>query len=253
MPEPKIELIDIDENVAIASPYPCLFMRRETAIVAADLHIGLEAESERRGIHIPRSTIPKLIRSVVEPAKTLGCRLAILLGDVKHEFGMPKEEEWWGVRLLFRELRSIGCEPEVIRGNHDNYIVYILKELSVTLHDLHLEMGDLLLTHGHREVTDIPKNVKHIIMGNEHPAIAVRDDTGVKHRFKAFITGHFGGRRITVIPSVSLLSPGIEINEAPPQMLLSPLLRKVDLREFTPYLIEPGVYVKKFPAMKHVL
>ena len=149
-------------------------------------------------------------------------------------------------------MREVDCEPEVVRGNHDNYIIYVLKELHIKLHDPSLRLGDCYLTHGHHDLEDDYKDAKHIFMGHERPAIAVKDDVGVKNRFKAFLSGIIKNRTVTVLPSVSPLSYGNPMNEMSKTEYMTPLLRKYGVDNFTPYLIEIGKTVKRFPAMKHL-
>lgn len=248
----KTETIRIAKGLSIASPWTALLLEKENALLVSDLHIGLEDLHQRRGVHIPTSILPRISRSVITPAKELGCSKVIILGDVKHEFGEPKEEEWFGVRKLVKQIREIRCTPEVVRGNHDNYIIVILKELGVTLHQPSLELGQFLLMHGHLELYGADTK-KHIIIGHEHPALSIKDDLGVKHTFKAFLDGKVGDYQITVLPSTSPITIGTAINETPNDELLSPLLRNNELGGLIPSVIEPGTYVKRFPALNLIL
>ena len=58
--------------------------------------------------------------------------------------------------------------------------------------------------------------------------------------------------RLTVLPSVSPLAYGSDVNEIPSEELLSPILRRVRMEEFTPYVIEVGVAVKRFPKIGYL-
>ncbi|MEM4312041.1 MAG: metallophosphoesterase [Nitrososphaerales archaeon] len=243
----KFELIKVAKGLSIASPYPSLYLEREEALIVADLHLGLEEEQESKGIHIPFTTFPKITELVLNPCEALNCKRLIILGDVKHEFAKPLELEWFTTKRLFKMIRDIGAEPEVVKGNHDNYIAIILKEMNVKLYEEKIELDRFTLIHGH---LPFDQKVRHIIMGHEHPVITIKDDLGVKHRYKAFLDGEVEGRRITVLPSVSPLALGLDINEVPSRELLSPLLKGKDLSELTPYLIEPKIAVKKFPKLK---
>ena len=194
---------------------------------------------------MPANLYPMIFRPVEESIKGTGCERVILLGDVKHEFGRPSEEEWFFVKKLIKEIRGMGCEPEVVRGNHDNYIISILKLMDVKLHQPYLRLGRFVLTHGHLKVEE----KGHLIIGHEHPSVSIRDELGVRHRFKAFLSGRVGGRRITVLPSVSPLAYGSCVNELPSEELLSPMLKGMDLGELVPYVLEPGVDVRRFPKL----
>jgi len=244
----KTETIKITKGLSIASPWPALLLEKENALLVSDLHIGLEDMHERKGIHIPASILPRILKSIITPAKELGCSKVFILGDVKHEFGEPREEDWFGVRKLVRQIREIGCKPEVVRGNHDNYIIVILKELDVVLHEPDVNLGKFLLMHGHLEMYR-PGKGKHIIMGHEHPAVSIKDDLGVKHAFKAFLNGKLLGSQITILPSTSPLRIRIAMNETPSSEFLSSILKNNDLGELVPYVAEVGTHVKEFPAL----
>lgn len=245
----SVKLVKLFKGVSIASPWPAVFLEKEDALLVADLHLGLEDEYESKGIHIPKSPLAKVVSYITSPIKELGCSKVFILGDVKHEFGKPKEAEWFGVKRLFKAVKALGCEVEVIRGNHDNYIISILKAVGIKLHQPSIKAEDFLLLHGHDFPIALDKDVRCIIMGHEHPSIVIKDELGVRHRYKAFLSGVFDHRRVLVLPSVSPLAIGSDVNELPCHELLSPILQKAELNEFTPYLIEVGVDVKRFPKV----
>ncbi len=274
-----IELMELEDGVSIVSPYPCVYLEEHDTLLFADTHLGLEEHRERLGIHIPYPVTQHIIDCILGPVRELSCRRVIILGDVKHEFGKPSADEWYSLKKLVNALRKSNCELEVVRGNHDNYIIYILRELSVRLHDPHLllECNDgssILLIHGHMEsevIYDESTNVRLVVMGHEHPSVAIKDEVGTKHRFKAFLygimscdrtLGHDGtssgknihkrrGKSIIVLPSLSPLAYGNPLNEN--TVVKSPILRRIRVEELTPYLIEVGLMVKRFPEMKYLM
>jgi len=244
-----IETIKIAKGLSIASPWPALFMEKERMLIVSDLHLGLEDEQESKGIHIPTSVFPKIMRSILTPVKELSCDKVVILGDFKHEFGKPSESEWYSVKRMIKSLNEMKVEPLVVRGNHDNYIIIILKEMNVKLFQPSLSINGFTLFHGHLEITEKEEKAKHIIMGHEHPSIVIKDDLGVKHRFKTFLNGKVGDKTITVLPSTSPLAYGSDINETLQKDLLSPILQKSHLDDLIPYAIEIGVAVKRFPRL----
>lgn len=247
------ELVPIAEGVSIAGVWPCIYLEKEHLLVASDTHLGLEDQREKIGMHIPGSIFEKIQEYIMTPVRALGCERIILLGDVKHEFGRPSEAEWYTVKKLVKNIRDAGCEPEVVKGNHDNYIVHVLKELDIKLHDPSLRLGDYYFTHGNHDVEEDMGDAKHVFMGHEHPAVTIRDDVGVKHRFKAFLSGRIKGWNVTVLPSISPLSYGNPMNEMHRSQYMTPLLRRYGIDHFSPYLIEAGKVVKKFPRMKDLM
>ena len=98
------------------------------------------------------------------------------------------------------ELRAIGAEPVLIRGNHDRYVSPILRSLGVESHASYLNVDGFLLTHGHKKIKITnPDKIKAIIIGHEHPAISFKNEFGGrKERFKAFL--FVPGRQSAKIP-----------------------------------------------------
>ena len=246
--EPVAETIKISRRISIAAPYPAVLLEKEGLLIAADLHIGLEDEAEAKGIHIPTPILPTIVNHITTPAKNLGCKGVILLGDIKHEFGLVTEPEWFGVKKLVFKIRENNLTIDVVRGNHDNYIIKVLKEHKVPLHNTYLEVGGITLTHGHKTIED--KTLKEVILGHEHPAITLKDDVGAKHRFKALIHLKTKSSRYIILPSVSPLAYGSDFNEVPADKMLSPILHMLNLSEAEPYVIEAGVAAKKFPKIR---
>ncbi|GIU71138.1 MAG: phosphoesterase [Candidatus Nitrosocaldaceae archaeon] len=240
----------IDKHISIVDPYPCVYI--DDTLIISDTHLGLEEQRERLGISIPISVTDTIIDYIIKPVKELSCKRVILLGDVKHEFGKPSSEEWFAVRKMIKSIREQRAEPEVVRGNHDNYIINILRNMDVKLHDPYLLFDTYFFMHGHIDLEDRFDDAKYIFLGHEHPAITIRDDVNAKHRFKAFLVGRINNRKIIVLPSASPLAYGNPVNEITKDELLSIFLRKYGVDEFTPYLIEVGEAVKKFPKIKYL-
>lgn len=238
---------EITRGLRIIGPWPVLLIEEESAIVATDLHLGIEDQYEREGIHIPKTFLNDIINSIIYPARYVGAKKVILLGDVKHEFGRPEEAEWYASKKLIKEIQKSIGKVEIVRGNHDNYIISILKELSVPLHQPSMKVGEFLLTHGHQDITG--ELGRKIIIGHEHPSVSIKDDLGIRHRYKAFISTRIGRREIFIMPSASLITIGTDMNLVNPLDLLSPLIRGFDLSEAIPYVIDPGIAVKKFPRL----
>jgi hypothetical protein len=246
------DIVKLGKGLGIVAPWPALYIEAERAVVLADLHLGLEDEQEAKGIHIPVTVFPRILESVLAPARAVGASKVILLGDVKHEFGPPTEAEWFAVRKLVKAVKEAGHAIEVVRGNHDNYIAGVLRHLDIPLHQPHLALDGVLLKHGHEELNEAEWTATHLIMGHEHPVVALKDDVGIRHRFKAFLSGKAGNRRLTILPSVSPLAYGTDINEVPASQLLSPLLQRSSLDDLWAYPIEIGLTLKRFPKLRYL-
>jgi putative SbcD/Mre11-related phosphoesterase len=236
----------VDKDLIIVEPWPVLYVESERTLIVSDLHLGIEEQYEREGIHVPGTFLNEIIFSVKESAKDAGAEKIVILGDVKHEFGKPQETEWYGVKKLIKELSSYG-KLAVVRGNHDNYIINILRDYGVPLY-LNLKVGNYFLTHGHIFYTK-NETGKKVIIGHEHPTVSIKDDLGVRHRFKAFLKTNIESRDIVVLPSASRITLGTDINVVSPFDLLSPFLNGKELADSIPYVIEPGIEVKRFPKV----
>ncbi|RLF20307.1 MAG: hypothetical protein DRJ68_05110, partial [Thermoprotei archaeon] len=231
------------KGVEVVLDLPGLHLRDKGVLVVTDLHIGYELALQKQGIYIPKSTYTRTkssLRTMIEEAQA---EKLVILGDVKHEFGVPSDQEWIEVKDLLRWLQELGVEVHVVRGNHDNYIISILKRFGAGLHDPSMVVDEYMLAHGHKPLEEVPDDVEVILIGHEHPAIAVKGYFGVKEKFKCFLRGDWMDRKLVVLPAMSPLAGGSSVNEVPREFLLSPILRATDIDSFTPIVIEPGAGV----------
>ncbi|MCQ5377007.1 MAG: metallophosphoesterase [Candidatus Methanomethylicia archaeon] len=238
----------ISQGIEIPDSLPALFLSRHKALVIADLHIGYEAALREKGIHMPDSSYPLIKRTIDCLLKSTGATQIIILGDLKHEFGKPSAQEWIEVMDLLEYLSVSKKEVHVVRGNHDNLINRILSRYDVTLHERSMLMGTIFLAHGDKVFT-VPERVRTIITAHEHPAVISRDKSGSRYKFKCFLIGKIGKKRLIVMPALSPLSSGVGINEAEREALLSPLLRETDIDSFVPIVVEEDVGIFKFPSI----
>jgi len=218
-----------------------LFVKGAKALILADLHIGYEEEARHHGVLVPqeqRGYFAKELGRLITKHKP---RTVVLAGDVKHEFGRISQEEWSGVLRLVRRIRELGCAVEVVGGNHDVLIKPILDKLEVTLRKAliitttHAKTEQrTLIVHGDEELDTLVKagildkeglgRVTTIIIGHEHPALAITD--GVRtETVKCFLGGTYrhGGKRynMVVMPSFNPLALGTDVLRERP---LGPLL-----------------------------
>jgi len=244
--------IKLTRRLKIVEPWPALVLD-DSILVVSDLHFGIEEELEAEGVHVPTSLAPKIIDLIMKPLKEMGLSEVLILGDVKHEFGYPSPSEWISTKKLIKSLREAGARLKVVRGNHDNYIIAILKEFNVELLQPSFTVGDMTFTHGHVPEEELPSVTDLIILGHEHPSIAVKDSLGFLYRFKCILHGKVGGKTLVVLPSLSPVAYGTDVNISPPSAFLSPFLRDKDVSEMTPYAVEPGKGLQRFPKIKHII
>lgn len=238
----------IFRGVRVPGPYPALFFQDDRCLVFADLHLGYEGSLKEKGVFLPQASyghMKWIIEKLVDETRP---ESIIFLGDLKHEFGKPSPQEWVEVQDLISTLLGRGLMIHVVRGNHDNYIISILRRFEVAFHDPSMRMGDYFFAHGHTKL-EVPSDAKVVIMGHEHPAVSSLDLSGARYKFKCFLVGRLGRTRLVVMPALSPLSSGVGVNETPRKRLLSPLLREADIEGFMPMVVEEGIGVFRFPQV----
>ncbi len=201
------------------------------ALVVVDLHIGYEEVLLESGIHLPRSQYGRIKLSIVEALERFDPDSLVLLGDVKHEFGGATRQEWVEVLDLIRSLKST-VDIQVVRGNHDNYLIPILRREGIPLLDPGLSVGRYYLVHGHKPLEGLPEGAEFLVMGHEHPAVGLRDELGVKRKFKCALLGSLDDLSVLVLPAMSPLAPGTDVLATPRRDLLSPILSRLDVGQF---------------------
>jgi len=221
-------------GIEIIEPYPALYIESIDTIVISDLHLGYEGVmAEYHGLFIPRTQFRKELGILEKITEVRKASTIVIAGDIKHEFSETTYIEFKEVRALFEFLKTGFKRIVAIKGNHDNYIIYVTRKYDVELHDF-LFIDSFLFIHGDviPEQKDVEK-AEVIIMGHEHPAIALFDEVGAKEKMKAFLLGNLNGKKLIVMPALSPLAAGTEINVIARDEMLSPILKeRVDIDSF---------------------
>lgn len=238
----------IFRGATIPNSWPAIYLKSEKTLILADLHIGYESALRKKGLHIPHASYGYMKGAIGSMLKSTSAERVVFLGDLKHEFGKPSPQEWVEVTDLLSCLIEAGIKIDVVRGNHDNFILAILSRYNVALHESFMVMGSTMLTHGDKLI-EPPPGIKTIIIAHEHPAVASRDMSGARYKFKCFLLGKYEGKRFIVMPALSPLSSGVGINETNIKDLLSPYLRRADIDAFTPVAVEENVGVFRFSSI----
>ena len=236
-------MFTVDEAIKLISLG--IYVEDLRALVVADLHLGYEEALSQQGIYVPPIQLSSIKQVLSDMLRQTDASRLILLGDVKHEFGSALRQEWKEVLELFSWLKERGLRVDVVRGNHDNFLIPILKRLEIPLHDPFLKEGKYFFVHGHKPlpVEAYGEDVKYIFMGHEHPAVIFRDELGIKIKFKCFLEGKIDGKTLFVLPALSPLMAGTEVNVEDTGRL-SPILKSLDLDSFRVYVVdlEAGIY-----------
>jgi len=181
----------------------CLLIQKgkERVLVIGDLHLGYEESLNRSGVFISRQMFDEIISDLSEVFGETGkVEKIILIGDIKHDFGLISRQEWGDVGKFMKYIKPFCSEIVVIKGNHDVILAPIVKRLGLKLKDFYI-WKEFCFVHGDEDYKQIwQKKVKWIVVGHGHPAIKLR--AGVKtEKYKCFLVGKFHGKNMIVVPS----------------------------------------------------
>ena len=220
----NIEIIDL-----------CLYLRKEKILVLADTHIGYEEALNKRGVLIPRFQFKEIIGRLEKILDKVKPDKIIINGDIKHEFGTISEQEWRHALRLLDFLSKHCKEIVLIKGNHDTILGPIAKKRNVKVVDS-FKVKDVLILHGHKVPKEL-KGVKTIIIGHEHPAVSLKEESRIEI-YKCFLKGKFKRKVLIVQPSFNLVTEGTDVLK---EKLLSPFLKQ-DLSNFECFIVGDKVY-----------
>jgi putative SbcD/Mre11-related phosphoesterase len=202
-------------------------------LVIADLHIGIEEEFRQGGIRVPKQ-LPGMAERIHGLLDRTGARRLVILGDLKHNIPGISRAEYRDIPPFVGGLQE-RVKVVLVKGNHDGDIEGVLPEVEVVAS---LEVGDYLLTHGHRRIENL--DYKGIILAHNHPCISFRDQMGGVSKESAWIRGRLKesvledlglerGPEIVIMPAFNEILSETPVNT--PKGLLGPLFRKglVDL------------------------
>ncbi|MBI5225491.1 metallophosphoesterase [Candidatus Micrarchaeota archaeon] len=223
-------------------------------LAISDLQLGHEAVLHNRGISVPMEQFPIIIERLESMLKETSATRVLINGDLKHEFSKAAQQEWDEVLKLLDFFKSKKVELILVRGNHDNYIEKILKNHHLKLNDYYCEDG-FLFVHGHKSLKEyigIPE-FKTLVIGHVHPAVSIKDDVEIPHKYHCLLKGEFHGKELLVLPSISPLASGTDmVSQNYSHDTLSPILNECDLPDFIPVVIDEKGGVKEFPKIRYL-
>ncbi|RLF53860.1 MAG: hypothetical protein DRN13_03600 [Thermoplasmata archaeon] len=219
------------EDLDAVEPFPVAYIRDLSLLIISDLHLGYEAVSAEHGVFIPKVQFGKIKEMIRRCFSKTRARRILILGDVKHEFSETSYHEYREVSSLFSYLDGIFKEVIVVKGNHDTFIQRMTRRFGIEVYDCYNE-DRYSFIHGHKEFDLERMEGDTLVMGHEHPSVALFTDVGVKEKLKVFLYGNHKGKRILVMPSASFFAEGSDVNILPREELISPILRRVDIDSF---------------------
>ena len=137
-------------------------------IAVTDLHIGLEAELDAKGVTVRSDFVNEMTDELVQLSKSEGASGFILLGDIKHKVGNITRQEWDDIPSFFERLTAVS-QVYLIPGNHDGNIRHLASGDVNVIGSKGMVLEDTLLVHGHSMPSDLRAGIRRIVMGHLHP------------------------------------------------------------------------------------
>ncbi len=163
---------------------PALLVEESIRVLAAgDLHLGIEADLSRHGLHI-RSRSRERGERIISCIESSSPDLLVLLGDVKHNVPLTSRQEFREIPGILDAIRSM-VPLRLVPGNHDPGIERFF------LQDEILPRGGALIDgtgymHGHT-YPDPSLQGHLIISGHHHPLVTIRDHVGCALRAPGYL------------------------------------------------------------------
>ena len=209
-----------------------LWLKKEKALVIADLHVGFEEALNNQGVLVPRIAFSDLIKKLEKILERTKPKIVVIDGDLKHEFGSISEQEWRDSLKVIDLISKYG-KIVLVRGNHDTISGPIAKKRSVEFVDK-FEVGDCCITHGDK-IIETKKKI--VIIGHEHPAVGLQRGLR-KEVVKCFLKGRWKRKDLIVMPSLNQVTEGTDVLS---HKIFSPFLKE-DLSDFNVFVVADKVY-----------
>lgn len=218
----------IFDVIEVVEPFPAVYIRSLNMLVITDLHLGYETAAVEEGMFIPKIQYKKTVKDLELIFKKYNSPRFLINGDVKHEFSETSYHEYKEVSDFFEFIKQFSDDIIVVKGNHDTFIARITKKYGINLYDEYAE-EDFLFIHGHKNLDLGEIRQQYIILGHEHPSLALYSELGVKEKIKCFLYGAIDSKNLLVLPAFSYFAQGSDINLIPSDELLSPLLKGINV------------------------
>lgn len=242
----------IAPGISLINSWPAVYFKELDAIAISDLHLGYEvAMAESHGIFLPKVQGKKSVEMMEAILKDQAASTLIMNGDIKHEFSETSYHEYKEVRDFFEFASKKFKRIIVLKGNHDTFIIRMTKRFeNFELHNTYHEK-EIFFAHGHQELEPRKIDAKVIVIGNEHPSIALYDELKIKEKVKVVLFGEVAKKLLIVLPAFSMFALGTDVNVTPADELLSPILQK-NIDRMEAIGIVEGEATLRFPAIAKI-
>ena len=227
---------------------PALFVEDISALIVADLHIGIEYELFKAGAKIPGKT-EELQSNLVKLLKDTGARTLIIAGDLKHNIPVSSFREEREIPELIYDLLEHVDKIHLTPGNHDGGIREYLPE------EVHLHTpkgwvtGKYGIWHGHCWPSEEVMASRTVIFAHVHPQAVFVDGVEARHAERCWVRGKWSsaakekyqklGNKWIILPAFNDLCGGSHVN-ATGERKIGTVLRNelVDIQKAEIFLLD---------------
>ncbi|OPX67994.1 MAG: Calcineurin-like phosphoesterase [Methanoregulaceae archaeon PtaB.Bin056] len=163
---------------------PALLVEEDLRVlVAGDLHLGIESDLSRHGLHI-RSRSRERKERLLACIESASPDLLLLLGDVKHNVPLTSRQEFRELPAILDAFRS-KVPIRLVPGNHDPGIEVFFEKGEV-LSKTGALIDGVGYIHGHTYPDPLLQG-HLIIAGHHHPMVSIRDEVGCALRAPGYL------------------------------------------------------------------
>jgi len=225
-------------GVELVEGLPAVYHRRTDTVIVADIHLGYEEAMSLEGVYLPRVQLKRAVSLLESLASRYPGSRLVVAGDLKHHFSKLLRQERLEIAKFVMRARDLGFrEMLLVRGNHDNYAVIVLRSMNVDIVE-ELDLGGgVLVFHGHKH----PESGFELgIMGHEHPALQVSVGGG-RTKFPVFLAVPLNdGGSVLVLPPAGTYQVG-NVVTVRRENYLSPVIReKGVVEDAIPVIVDEG-------------
>ncbi|MCQ1536090.1 metallophosphoesterase [Methanosarcina sp. KYL-1] len=240
---------------------PALTVRNtETALVIADIHLGIEWDLYRSGINLP-SRMKERLTKIEGYIEEVNPDRIVLLGDVKHNVPQVSWQEKDEIPR-FLEALSEYARVDILPGNHDGGIELLFdRQKDIMVHPVRgVVLDGVGYFHGHTWPAPELLAASHVVTAHNHPTVRFTDKFGysitepawIRSRFNPealrehFKSLDFGSKEawadpeVFIMPAFNELCGGVPFNESTCEDLLGPAFSSgsIELENAEMYLLD---------------
>ena len=248
------EIIPILEEPALTAT------NTETALVIADIHLGIEWDLYRSGINLPSRMKDRLYRILGYVQEVSPDRI-VLLGDIKHNVPQVSWQEKDEIPRFLETLAEY-AHVDIFPGNHDGGIEFLFSgQKDIKIHSARGAVLDGIgYFHGHTWPAPELLASSYVVTAHNHPTVRFTDTFGysiiepawIRTKFKAeALKKRFGDLdfenrvewtdpEVFIMPAFNELCGGVPFNESTQEDLLGPVFSSggIELENAEVYLLD---------------